>query len=251
MKVSSFTNPTVKQAIKLREHRERRDSGLFLIEGAREVGAAIDAGVEIETLFHVVAAPDAPGARNLEVTQEVFAKIGYRDDPEGVLAIARAFSTSLADPPTGPLTILVADHIEKPGNLGAMLRTADAVGAWVIVADPVTDVFNPNVVRASIGALFSTRVMVAVADDVRAWLIAHDIRTVVTSPAGSVELFSWGAPERCAVVIGAEDTGVDERWMTAADQIVSIPMKGAADSLNASTSAAVMLYEISRQSAGR
>lgn len=251
MRISSASNPSVKQAIKLREHRARRESGLFLIEGERELRSAVSAGVEIDTLFHVAAAPDAPGARTLEVTEAIFAKISYRENPDGVLAIARSFAVNLVDPPDGPVTILVADRIEKPGNLGAMLRTADATGAWVVVTDPATDVFNPNVVRASVGTLFSTRVCVAPAEEVRAWLRANVISLIVTSPAGESDLFSWRAPDRCAVIIGAEHTGVDEAWLDAADGTVRIPMDGEADSLNASNSAAILLYEIKRQSVTR
>lgn len=248
MKISSGSNDRVKQAIALREPRERRGTGMFLIEGARELRAALAAGIDVDTIFHVGPRfPDATGAHPIEVTDEVFAKMSYRDNPDGFLAIARQFDTTLTDPPAGPLTILIADRIEKPGNLGAMLRTANGAGAWVVVTDHVTDIFNPNVVRASVGTLFSTPVRVAAADDVRAWLRAHEIEVAVTSPAGTTDLFSWRAPERCAVVIGAEDVGVDDAWLVAADHTVSIPMRGSADSLNASTSAAIVLYEIARQ----
>lgn len=257
MNLTSATNPSVKQAIRLRAHRERRETGLFLIEGAREVDAAIEAGVEIETLFVApgisVTAPGGSAThrtRTLEVTDEVFAKMSYRENPDGVLAIARCFDLSLQPPQDGDALVLVADRIEKPGNLGAMIRTASAVGASAVIAcDPATDVFNPNVVRASVGTLFSTPVRAAPADEVRAWLRAHSIATVVTSPAAEMSLWDLRAPSRCAVVIGAEHDGVDDAWVGAADHLVHIPMRGAPDSLNAAMSAGIVLYEIARQRA--
>lgn len=249
MNVTSVTNPSVKQALRLRAHRERRETGLFLIEGAREVRAALDANLEIETLFRAPGTSlSDPRARTLDVSDDVFAKISYRENPDGVLAIARCFDVALRAPQDGGALILIADRIEKPGNLGAMIRTASAVGASAVIAcDPVTDVFNPNVVRASVGTLFSTPVHVAPADEVRAWLRAHTIETVVTTPAGPTGLWDLRAPPRCAVVIGAEHDGVDEAWVTAADHLVHIPMRGAPDSLNAAMSAGIVLYEIARQ----
>lgn len=259
MNVSSATNPAVKQALRLRAHRERRETGLFLIEGQREVLAAIEAGIEIETLFrapdvsvHAPAGSATQRTRTLDVTDEVFAKISYRENPDGVLAIARCFDLTLQPPQDGDALILIADRIEKPGNLGAMIRTASAAGASAVIAcDPVTDVFNPNVVRASVGTLFSTPVHAAPANEVRAWLRAHAIETVVTSPAAPTDLWALRAPTRCAVVIGAEHEGVDDAWLEAADHLVRIPMRGAPDSLNAAMSAGIVLYEIARQRAAR
>lgn len=244
MKVTSADNPAVKLAVRLRDQRERRATGRFLIEGEREIAAAVSGGIEIETIFRAPdATTDAPGARILDAGDAVLGKIGYRG---GSVAVAHTFDLALRDPPSGPLTVLVADRIEKPGNLGAMLRTADATGAWVLVADAVVDVFNPNVVRASVGTLFTGRVSAGTGEEIRAWLRTHGISLVAASPAGETALWDWRAPERCAVVIGAEDTGVGDDWLAAADHRVAIPMQGAADSLNAATSAAIVLYEIAR-----
>ncbi|MCP3996319.1 MAG: RNA methyltransferase [bacterium] len=253
MTVTSVDNPRVKAYAKLKTARERRRTGLFLIEGHREVERAADAGIELDVL---VVCEDLMGSSSLPVTDpDIFAvaeapmrKIAIRKNPPGVIAVARQFDTDLSgltldkDP-----LLLIAEHVEKPGNLGAMMRTCDAVGVdAIIIADPATDVFNPNVVRASQGALFSVPLAVAATSEAIAWCSQQRISVVGGYPAASNELWETTMRGAAAVLVGAEDTGISPAWNDVATP-VRIPMAGAADSLNASVSAAIMLFEAVRQ----
>lgn len=265
--ITSTANPRVKALVRLQKRSERDTTGRFLVEGVREAGRAVAAGVEVETLVvcadlvppggaEVVRAARATGAEALEVGEAVFRRVSGRSGgADGVLLVARTPDTALDDLALGatPL-VLVAAGIEKPGNLGAMLRSAAAAGADALVlADPVTDVFNPNVVRASMGALFTVPVGVGAAADVVAWARGRGLRLVVTTPHATAA--HWDAPLAgpAAVVIGSEAEGVDRTWFGAADDLVTIPMPGTepgahgVDSLNAASTAAVLLFEAVRQ----
>lgn len=259
--IASPRNPRVKQLVRLRERRHRDELGLFPVEGSRELHRAMDAGIELaetyfcpalardagqEALLHRIAATGSP---LVELAESPFRKASYRQRPEGVLAVARQFATDLAvlDPGADPL-LLVVESIEKPGNLGTMLRTAEAAGAAaVIVADPATDLFNPNVVRASLGCLFVVPVAVATTPRTIRWLRGHHVRTFAATPGGG--RLHWEADYRSAsaIVVGSEHYGLADAWMQGADERVRIPMAGEADSLNAATAAAVLLYEAVRQ----
>ncbi len=190
------------------------------------------------------------GAETVQVADAAFRKMAYRDRPEGLLAVCRQFDTSLERIEIGksPL-LLVVEAIEKPGNLGTMIRTATAAHAdAVIVTDQTTDVFNPNVVRASIGTMFAMPIAVCSTDDAVDWLHEHGITITVSTP--DADLAHWHAVfgDRTAVVVGAEQYGLSETWLAAADNKVGIPMPGdAIDSLNAAAAAAVLLYEALRQ----
>ena len=263
--ITSTANPQVKAIVRLQKRSERDATGLFVVEGAREAGRAVAAGIAVDTL---VVAPDlvprggadavraarATGARVLEVSPSVFGRISGRTGPDGVALVARRPATALAALALGPTPlVLVAAAIEKPGNLGAMLRSAAAAGADALVlADPVTDVFNPNAVRASMGALFTVPVGVGTTAEVVAWAHERGLRLVVTSPAATTA--HWDAPlaEPTAVVIGSEANGVEDAWFRAADERVTVPMADhdGVDSLNASATAAVVLFEAVRQRAG-
>ena len=256
--LTSLANDRVKHVVRLRTRRHRDREGRFIVEGVRELRAALGAGFPLETVFHAGAdAPDlldalvAAGAMPEAVSGAVFAKLSYRDKPDGLLAVARIPDTALGGLTVAPDALwLVAASVEKPGNLGAMLRTADAAGvAGVLVADPATDPFNPNVVRASVGTLFSVPLAVASAAEVRAWLATHGIRVVATSPDAPNDYAAADLNGPVAIVVGGEHGGLDADWLDAGEA-VRIPMAGQADSINAATTAAVLLFEARRQRTG-
>lgn len=261
MIITSTQNDRVKDLVRLRDRRHRDRSGRFLIEGFRELRRALDAGVRMDALFTcpplflgpneeaLIRRASDSGAEIVELAEDPFRKASYRDRPEGLLASAPQFPTTLErlDLGTTPL-VLVAEAIEKPGNLGTMLRTADAVGVdAVLVADPTTDPFNPNVVRASTGTLFTVPLAIGSSDEVRAFLSDRGVRTVATTP--DTDVLHWDADLTgpIAIVVGTEQYGLSEEWLRAADIEVRIPMAGVADSLNAAMAAGVVLFEAARQ----
>ncbi len=252
-RITSTANQRVKAFAKLKTARERRTTGLFLVEGTREVARAIAAGVEIETLLvcpELLAEPFvAPhDIETVELAPEPMARVAMRDNPPGSIAVARQFDTSLEHLHLGPnALVLIAEQVEKPGNLGAMMRTGDAVGVdAIIVADGVTDVFNPNVVRASQGALFSVPLAVTHSGAAIAWAAANSIHVVGGYPSANNELWQVKMMGPTAILVGAEDVGISAAWANVVTP-VRIPMAGAADSLNASVSAAILLFEAIRQ----
>jgi len=251
--ITSTENPRIKALSKLKTARERRRTGQFLIEGAREVERARHSGATIE-LFLVCR--ELPGTVDpadaevevLEVAPGPMRKVAMRENPPGVIAVARQFDTAISrlEPGTTPL-YLIAEGVEKPGNLGAMLRTCDAAGAdGLVVADPVTDVFNPNVVRASQGALFSVPIAVADTAETINWCRRHRLNVVGGYPGATDSLWDVALTGPIAVLVGAEDVGISSAWDDVANP-VQIPMRGRADSLNASVAAALLLYEARRQ----
>jgi len=250
--ITSTDNPRIKAIAKLKSARERRKTGLFLIEGHREVQRAATAGITIETLVICDdllvddVTPDVAG-EVLYVAVAPMRRMAMRENPPGVIGIAKQFDTTLGHLvlPANPL-LLVAESIEKPGNLGAMMRTCDAVGAALVVADPGTDLFNPNVVRASQGALFSVPVAAGAASHVIDWLGAHDVTIIGGYPDATQDMWEADMSGSTAILVGAEDVGVSAQWGNTATP-VRIPMAGSADSLNVSVSAAVLLYEAMRQ----
>ena len=262
--ITSLQNPQIKALVRLRKRRERDRTKRFLIEGYRELRRAVDRQVTIKTLYVceelflgtnepiLIANAAANGAEVVEIGADPFAKVSYRDRPEGLLAVAEQFETGLESiaSDTDPL-VLVVESIEKPGNLGTMLRTADAAGVdAVIVADPTTDPFNPNVVRASLGCLFTVPLAVSTTEQAMEWLTASQIRTVATTPDTST--LHWGADLTgpVAVIVGSEQYGLSRGWLERADERVRIPMGGEADSLNAAMAAGVVLFEAVRQRNG-
>jgi TrmH family RNA methyltransferase len=238
--ITSLDNARVKEVVRLRSARERRRTGLFVAEGPREVERARAAGLTIVSTYFT---PSLLGwDEGEEVSERVLAKMAYRAEPEGVVAVVEAPSHEL--PHAGTL-YLVAVGIEKPGNLGAMARTADAAGAdALVVAEAQADVWNPNAIRASTGAVFTLPVVEATLHDVR----ALDVRlaAAVVGAATSYTDADLAAPT--AFAVGAEDAGLDGRWRAAADLELAIPQRGAtADSLNAATASAILLFEAVRQ----
>jgi len=261
MILSSLQNPRVKEVVKLRQRSHRDAAGLMLIEGYRELLRAIDNGHPPTQLFvcpslflgenepALIARCAAAGAEIVECTPAVFEKMAYRDRPEGLLAMAPQLTCALADLklPEFPL-LLVAESIEKPGNLGTLLRSADAAGAHgVIVADPRTDVHNPNVVRASTGMLFVVPLAVADSAEVLAWLKTRRIRILAATPHTDTDYTDADMTPGTAIVVGTEQVGLSDVWLAAADINVRIPMLGKADSLNVAQAATLLLYEAVRQ----
>ena len=261
--VASMRNAGVKRVVRLRRRRARDRERAFLIEGYRELSRAVAAGLALEAVYHcpefylgsneaalLARARQTCGARLFETAAAVFAKLSYRDRPDGLLAVAPRPAWTLdhlPPPPPDPLYV-VATAIEKPGNLGTLLRTADAVGAAaLIVCDPVTDLFNPNVVRASVGTLFTVPAAQAEAAATRRWLAARGVRTVVTTPAAERCYTDHDLTGALALVLGNEQFGLDAGWLRGGPDAVSIPMLGRADSINVAMAGAALLFEALRQ----
>lgn len=257
-RITSTSNPRVKALARLRNARERRDTGLFLIEGIRELQRALGAGVPVTSALWCASRLDERSERLLaslpaeveliEMTPAPFEKIAYRSDPPGVIGVARQPATGLDRIHLGPTPlVLISESVEKPGNLGAMLRTADAAAVTaVVVADPTVDLFNPNVVRASQGALFTVPLAVARTAAVLEWAASYDIELFAGLPDAATSYWAVDLTGRVGLVVGREDRGLTPIWRPAATA-VSIPMQGDGDSLNTATAAALLLFEAVRQ----
>lgn len=258
--ITSVQNPRVKFCVRLHERRERRESGQLLVEGFHELSLAWQAGLDLRTLF-VCPELIRPGEDELrrsiqvasielvEVSPAVMAKMTYREHPDAWLGLANIPQRSLdsLDPGTAPLIILT-ENLEKPGNLGAILRSADAVGASaVVVCDGRTDVYNPNVVRASKGSLFTVPVIECSSDDALNWLKAHDIAILAATPEGSSNHWDVDLSQGIAIAVGAEKEGLTAFWMNQASIKLRIPMLGRVNSLNVAQAATVIAYEALRQ----
>jgi TrmH family RNA methyltransferase len=271
-RITSLQNPRIKQLVRLRDRRPRDEAGLFLIEGYREVRRAVDRGIRLVELHFcpawflgenepaLIETVRQAGTPVLELSKDAFAKVSYRDRPDGLLAVAPQWKRTLADLEAAglaaggpgsaapPPLLLVVEAIEKPGNLGTILRGADAAGAAaVIVCDPITDIFNPNVVRASTGVLFSVPVVVEDGGTVRAWLRQRGIRAVATTPAAKTLYTAADLRGPLAIIMGSEQYGLSEFWLKESDLLVRIPMAGQADSLNVAMAAVITLFEAVRQ----
>jgi len=240
--ITSPDNPRVKEVVRLRRSRDRRREGLFVAEGPREVARAKEAGLRLRAVYHAPALLDWDEGE--EVDARVLAKMSYRAEPEGVLAVVEVPQREL---PLAPNLLLVAVGIEKPGNLGAMARTADAAGAdALLVADARSDPWNPNAIRASTGAVFTLPILDVTRDDVAALRLQK-----VAAILGALHTHTQpDYTKPTAFLVGAEAEGLPEPYRAIADTQVEIPMRGAAaDSLNASAAAAVLLFEAIRQRA--
>jgi RNA methyltransferase, TrmH family len=257
-KIVSLQNPKVKDVVKLRDRRCRDETGFFLIEGFRELKRAIDAKREIDHIFYCSELflganeedlLEASGAELVECSTEVFQKMSYRDRPDGLLGVAPQVHLKLSDLVLKPKPfLLIAESIEKPGNLGTMLRSADAAGIdAVIVCDRTTDIHNPNVVRSSVGTLFTVPVLEASSEETLAFLKKHHIQTVAATPHATLEFTQANLNVPLAILVGTEQYGLTEFWMNHADIGVRIPMLGVADSLNVASATTLMLYEALRQ----
>jgi TrmH family RNA methyltransferase len=293
-KISSLQNPRVKQLVKLRDRRPRDEAGVFLVEGYREIRRALEKNVVLREIYFspdwflgenepaLIEQARNAGAQAFELSKDAFAKVAYRERPDGLLAVAPQWRTTLADldaivgrglrtPPSERAVtqhaagsgdpalqeisrapfLLVVEAIEKPGNLGTILRSADAAGCdAVIVCDPVTDIFNPNVVRASTGVLFSVPLVVEESARVHAWLKSKGVKTVATTPAAEKIYSDVDLRGPLAVIMGSEQYGLSEFWLKQSDVPVRIPMAGQADSLNVAMATIITLFEAVRQRRG-
>lgn len=268
--ITSTANPRVKHLVALRRRRTRDDAGVTLVEGRAELELALASGVRPRALYYCADLTGSAaglaglvaglGGEVISVSEQVFAKIAYRESPDGWLAVVPAIGggvgalgqAALAGrSPGGQPLVVVCQGVEKPGNLGAILRTADAAGvAAVIATDPATDWGNPNVVRASKGTVFSVPVASGSTAEVMAWLTAMRLTVVAATPAARTLVTEADLRGPVAIAVGAEDQGLPPEWIGRADIAVRIPMFGRADSLNVSTSAAILCYEAVRQRLG-
>jgi RNA methyltransferase, TrmH family len=259
--LASPSNPRIKSVARLRDRRERESTGLTLVDGAREVRRALDAGVEVVEAFvcepllageDARAALDALAVRHVQVTtttEAAFSKLAFGDRAEGLVAVVRPPSLRLADLrlPADPLVVVV-EGVEKPGNVGAALRSADGAGAdALIAASPRTDLANPNVIRASAGTIFSVPLAAGPSDDVLAWLRERQIRIVAARVDADRVYTDADLTGPLALVLGSETGGLTAAWRADEIEAVRLPMHGVADSLNVSVSAAILLYEARRQ----
>lgn len=250
--ITSVQNPRVKAVVALQQKSaERRRTGLFVVEGKRELEHCVETGLEVEEIFvcREIAGEMEEQANMWEVTKEVYEKMAYRGSTEGVMAVVKSKERRLEDLQLSenPL-IVVVERVEKPGNLGAILRSADAAGAdAVIVCDALTDLYNPNLIRSSIGAVFTVPCVVCESEECIAYLKEHGIQ-ILTAQLQDSRLY-YDTDMRCgtAIVMGTEATGLTEVWRQAADAHIRIPMLGQLDSLNVSVSAAILLFEAVRQ----
>ncbi|WP_418654646.1 TrmH family RNA methyltransferase [Tenacibaculum soleae] len=257
--ISSIQNPFIKDLLKLQDKsRERKKKGLFLVEGQREISLVIRGGYEIETILFV---PTMLSNENIdellkhtknciEITKEIYQKIAYRDTTEGVIAVVKAkkFSLNTIQFNTTTPLVLVLEGIEKPGNIGAMLRTADAANVdAVFIANPKTDLFNPNIVRSSVGCLFTNQIGVGTSEEIIDFLQQKDINIYSATLQNSNEYHKNDYTKPTALVVGTEATGLTQIWRDKATQNINIPMQGQIDSMNVSVAAAILTFEAKRQ----
>lgn len=269
MLITSLQNQRIKNVVKLRQRRQRDAQRLTVVEGAREVLRALQQGIvphEVYICPELVTGQDGetavsqlnqlPAAKLFHVTPDVFAKIAYRGDSGGLLLVVPYWAYTLDDLAekltASPAPFLVViEGVEKPGNLGAILRTADAAGVESVIltrgAAESTDLYNPNVVRASLGTNFSVPVVSDSNDTVIQWLQQQGIQIITTTPAAQTRYTAVDLTAPTAIVMGSEAHGLSTQWLKAADQQVVIPMHGIADSLNLSVATALLLYEVVRQ----
>lgn len=256
--ISSAQNPFIKSLVLLQEKaKARKQSGTFLIEGVREIELAIKGNYELET---ILICPELVDLSNnltirksnspiIEISKEVYQKLAYRDTTEGILAVAKIKNLQLSDLklPDNPL-IVVMEAIEKPGNIGAMLRTCDAAKVdAVIIANPKTDLYNPNIVRSSVGCLFTNQIACASTEDVITYLIKNNINFYSATLQNSTAYHTQNYTLPTALVVGTEATGLSQLWRDKATQNIIIPMQGEIDSMNVSVAAAILIFEAKRQ----
>lgn len=246
--ITSPANERIKRLVRLRSRRHRDDEGVFLVEGPRLLDRALESGLEPVEIYEDGSLERSyPDAVRVEPT--VLDKASYRQTSQGTIAVFGQLPTHLPRiSVSSPALLIAAEAIEKPGNLGAMLRTAAAVGAdCFLTVDDRTDIFNPNVVRSSTGALFTVPVAVTDLQTLRAWLDSHSISLVAATPGASLTMWDADLGGSCALLVGTEAEGLSDQARAQADLEVSVPMTGLVDSLNASVSAALLAYEALRQ----
>ena len=257
--ITSIKNPLVKEILQLQEKsRVRKKLGLCIVEGKREITLAQQANYKIETLLYFGGIFDEylldvfniENQNIIKVSKEVYQKIAFRDTTEGVIAIIKTKALLLDKISFGnknPL-ILIAEAPEKPGNIGALLRTADAANLdAVIIANPKTDMYNPNIIRSSVGCVFTNQIAIGSSMEIIEFLKENNIHIYCASLQGSVDYHSQNFTETTAIVVGTESTGLSDEWLHNSKRNISIPMQGQIDSLNVSVAAAVLIFEAKRQ----
>jgi TrmH family RNA methyltransferase len=256
--ISSVQNPFIKSLVLLQEKaKSRKQTGTFLIEGQREITLAIKGGYTIETVLflpELISETQIIKLTNnqielIEISKEVYQKLAYRDTTEGILAIAKTKSLQLSDLKLSknPL-ILIAEAPEKPGNIGALLRTADAAHLdAVIIANPKSDLYNPNIVRSSVGCLFTNQIAMGTTSEIIAFLKERKINIYCATLQNSTSYHTQDYTTSTALVVGTEATGLTEEWRNEATQNIIIPMQGEIDSMNVSVAAAILIFEAKRQ----
>jgi TrmH family RNA methyltransferase len=264
-RITSHHNPRIKKTIRLHSSRGRQSQGRIIVFGTREVIRAIGAGVEFEEIFFAdseseelvgsfEAQTDGTATQLIRVDDDVFSKIAYGDRIDGVVGVATRPETKLervdlhaAGAPNSGL-VMIVQAIEKPGNIGAIVRTADACGvAAMICADPLTDVFHPNSIRASTGTVFNIALATSSSDRIQCWLHENEFHVFTARLDNATDFFKSDLTGNVAIVVGNEAKGLDEQWSRKGYTAVKLPMKGEADSLNVSVTASVMMYEAMRQ----
>ncbi len=259
IKISSLQNPKIKYILSLSKPGIRRKDKVIIIEGFREIKRAISKNVNIVSIFYCpeIISQEAlkwvmksnNDSEVFEVSRKVYSKMVYRENVDGLIVLARSSDLSLESLKLSmnPL-ILVLESVEKPGNLGAILRTADAAAIdAVIICDPLTDIYNPNVVRSSLGCLFSNQVVAADSDSVISFLQSRNIRIISAVLQDAIPYTNVNFTYPSAIILGSEAEGLSDTWRQNADHLIKIPMYGIADSLNVSVSAAVLVFEAIRQ----
>lgn len=255
--ITSVQNPFIKSLVLLQDKaKARKQSGTFLIEGQREITLAQKGGYEIETILfypEICSEGDARGlakhAALIEINKEVFEKLAYRDTTEGVIGVAQSKTLRLEDLKLSenPL-IVIAEAPEKPGNIGALLRTADAAHLdAVIIANPKGDLYNPNIVRSSVGCLFTNTIATGTTAEIIAFLKQKNINIYCATLQNSTSYHTQDYTIPTALVVGTEATGLTQEWRDAATQNIIIPMQGEIDSMNVSVAAAILIFEAKRQ----
>lgn len=256
-KITSTQNPKVKSLLSLEKPRERRKQQLFIIEGKKEIHLALESGYKIGNLFFCdeIISPDELESLGLDtklvipVSKDVFDKIAVRENSGGVIAVAemKIHNLDQITLSNNPL-VLVLEAVEKPGNLGAILRTADAAGVdAVIICDPQTDFYNPNVIRSSLGCVFTKQIASSSSEETISWLKKNNINMYCTYLEASARYDQTDFTKPCAIVMGTEATGLSKIWIENSAANIIIPMQGKIDSMNVSTATAVVVFEAKRQ----
>ena len=261
--ITSVQNARIKHVVALQQKSSlRREEGLFVVEGQREIEHCLEGGYEVVEVFsrkeEGVRRQESGVRREVEylVTPQVYEKMAYRGSTEGIIAVVKSRDHTLSSflfPPSSFLEkdnplVVVLEGVEKPGNIGAILRSADAANVdAVIVCDPLTDLYNPNLIRASIGAIFTVPTAVCTSQECIAFLKERDIKILTAQLQDSYEYYDYDMRPATAIVMGTESTGLTQQWREAADAHIRIPMLGRLDSLNVSVSAAILMFEAVRQ----
>jgi len=260
--ISSFQNPLIKQIVLLQEKsRERRKTQLFVIEGQREISLAIKGGYLLKTLLFcpdiiseeeifILKETANSEAEFIEIASDIYEKLAYRSSTEGVLAVAHTKDLNISNlkPEIKNPLILVAEAPEKPGNIGALLRTADAANVdAVIIANPKTDMFNPNIIRSSVGCLFANRIATGNTSEIISFLKDRSINIYCAALQASVQYDTVDFKKASAIIVGTEATGLSEEWLQNSTQNIIIPMQGEIDSMNVSVAAGILIFEAKRQ----